>query len=150
MRRLPPACDIVRVNSLFLARPGDPTFIEHGWCETICGVSAEFEVLMKKLRFIFLALALAAMSALAFAADSTINGTISDSMCGAKGANASHAGCMAKCMSRGAKAVIVTDGDQKVLVIDNPDAIKGHEGHHVAITGKVTGDSIHVDSMKMM
>ena len=46
--------------------------------------------------------------------------------------------------------VIVTDKDQKVLMVDNPDVLKGHEGHHIAATGAVKGDSIHVDSMKML
>jgi hypothetical protein len=44
----------------------------------------------------------------------------------------------------------VTDGDQKVLAVDNPDAITGHEGHHVAVTGTVTNDSIHVQTVKML
>jgi hypothetical protein len=91
------------------------------------------------------------MVAVALAADkSTVNGYVTDSMCGAKGANASHAACMTKCLGKGAKAVIVTDGDQKIVNVDNPDALKGHEGHHVAVTGAVTGDSIHVDSVKML
>jgi len=46
--------------------------------------------------------------------------------------------------------VVVTDGDQKVLSVDNPDALEGHIGHHVAVTGQVNGDSIHVDSVKML
>ena len=33
---------------------------------------------------------------------------------------------------------------------ENPDALKGHEGHHVAVSGHVTGDSIHVMSVKML
>jgi hypothetical protein len=91
------------------------------------------------------------MIAIASAADqSTVNGYVSDSMCGAKGASASHAACMTKCMGKGAKAVIVTDSDQKVLNVDNPDALKGHDGHHVAVTGTVTGDTVHVDSIKML
>jgi hypothetical protein len=92
------------------------------------------------------------MVAMASAADksSTVNGYVTDSMCGAKGANASHAACMTKCLGKGAKAVIVTDGDQKIVAVDNPDALKGHEGHHVAVTGTVTGDSVHVDSVKML
>ena len=48
------------------------------------------------------------------------------------------------------RMVVVTDGDQKVLAVDNPDALKGHEGHHVAVTGHATADSIHVDSAKML
>ena len=92
------------------------------------------------------------MVAMASAGDqsATVNGYVSDSMCGAKGANASHAACMTKCMGKGAKAVIVTDTDQKVVTIDNPDAVKGHEGHHVSVSGAMTGDSIHVDSVKML
>ena len=39
---------------------------------------------------------------------------------------------------------------EKVLTVENPDVLTGHEGHHVAVTGKVTGDSIHVDSVSML
>jgi pectin methylesterase-like acyl-CoA thioesterase len=46
--------------------------------------------------------------------------------------------------------VVVTDGDQKVLTVENPDALTGHEGHHVAVTGHVKGDSVHVESVKMI
>jgi len=80
----------------------------------------------------------------------TVNGTVSDTLCGAKGASASHAACMTKCLGKGAKAVIVTDGDQKVVNVDNPDVLKGHEGHHVAVTGELTGDTIHIESVKMI
>src|SRR5579864_965929 len=92
------------------------------------------------------------MVAMASAGDKsgTVTGYVTDSMCGAKGASASHAECMNKCLSKGAKAVIVTDGDQKIVAVDNPDALKGHEGHHVTVTGTVTGDSVHVDSVKMI
>jgi len=92
------------------------------------------------------------MIAIASAADktTTVNGYVSDSNCGAKGANASHAACMTKCLGKGAKAVIVTDSDQKVVTVDNPDVLKGHEGHHVAVTGEMTGDSIHVENVKML
>jgi hypothetical protein len=92
------------------------------------------------------------MVAIASAADksTTVNGYVSDSMCGAKGANASHAACMTKCLGKGATAVIVTDGDQKIVNVDNPDVLKGHEGHHVAVTGAMTGDTIHISSVKMI
>ncbi|HXM63289.1 MAG TPA: hypothetical protein VN950_20680 [Terriglobales bacterium] len=92
------------------------------------------------------------MVAIASAADksTTVNGYVTDSMCGAKGADASHAACMTKCLGKGAKAVIVTDGDQKIVNVDNPDVLKGHEGHHVAVTGSMTGDTIHISSVKMI
>ena len=104
---------------------------------------------MKKLLLLLAPCVLFLMIGTSFAAD-TVNGTVSDSMCGAKGANASHAACMTKCLAKGAKAVIVTDKDQKVLTVDNPDTLKGHEGHHISAPGTVTGDSIHIDSMKML
>jgi hypothetical protein len=92
------------------------------------------------------------MVAIASAADqsTTVKGYVSDSMCGAKGTSTSHAACMTKCLGKGAKAVIVSDSDQKVINVDNPDVLKGHEGHHVAVTGEVNGDSIHIDSVKMI
>jgi hypothetical protein len=82
--------------------------------------------------------------------DTTVNGYVSDSGCGVKGASAEHAACTKKCLEKGAKLVVVTDEDKKVLTVENPDALKGHEGHHVAVTGHVNGDSIHVESVKMM
>jgi hypothetical protein len=80
----------------------------------------------------------------------TVKGWVSDDKCGAKGANAKAEACTKKCLDAGAKMVVVTDGDQKVLMVDNPDALKGHEGHHIAVTGTVKGDSIHVDSASML
>jgi len=106
---------------------------------------------MKKLLLLCLALSLVSLAIVAWAADSTtVNGWVSDSKCAAKGMTADHAGCAAKCIAAGAKMVVVTDSDKKVLTVDNPDALKGHEGHHVAVTGQVTGDKVHVDSVKML
>jgi type 1 fimbria pilin len=108
---------------------------------------------MKKILISFAAVSVMfVMIAVASAADktTTVNGYVSDSNCGVKGANASHAACMTKCLGKGAKAVIVTDSDQKLVNVDNPDVLKGHEGHHVAVTGQMTGDSIHIENVKML
>jgi len=108
---------------------------------------------MKKILISFAAVSVMfLMVAVASAADktTTVNGYVSDSNCGVKGANASHAACMTKCLGKGAKAVIVTDSDQKIVNVDNPDVLKGHEGHHVAVTGQMTGDSIHIENVKML
>ena len=105
---------------------------------------------MRKLLLLVMLLCVVFMMIGVAAADDTINGYVSDSGCGVKGANADHAACAKKCIDKGAKMVIVTDGDQKVLAVDNPEALKGHEGHHVAITGTSTADSIHVGSVKML
>jgi hypothetical protein len=94
-----------------------------------------------------------ALTALAFddmGKSTTVNGWVSDAKCGAKGANAGAAACTKKCEAAGEKLVIVTDGDQKVLAVDNQDAVKGHEGHHVAVTGTVSKESIHVNGVKML
>jgi hypothetical protein len=94
-----------------------------------------------------------ALTAMAFddmGKSATVNGWVADDKCGAKGANAGGEACTKKCLAAGAKMVIVTDQDQKILMVDNPAALKGHEGHHIAATGAVKGDSIHVESAKML
>lgn len=109
---------------------------------------------MRKVLLICLAVCFVlALTALAFddmGKSATVNGWVTDDKCGAKGASAGAEACTKKCLAAGAKMVIVTDKDQKILMVDNPDALKGHEGHHIAATGTVTGDSIHVDSAKML
>ena len=107
---------------------------------------------MRKIVLLLLALTLILLvAAVAFAGETqTVNGWISDSKCGVKGANAGGEACTKKCIAAGAKPVVVTDGDQKVLQVENPDALKDHYGHHVAVTGQINGDKIHVDSVKML
>ena len=109
---------------------------------------------MKKVLLICLALSFVfALSAMAFddmGKSTTVNGWITDAKCGAKGANAGGEACTKKCVAAGEKMVIVTDGDSKVLAVDNQDALKGHEGHHVTVTGTMGKDSMHVASVKMM
>jgi hypothetical protein len=107
---------------------------------------------MRKLLLICLALSVMFMFVgISIADDSTtVNGYVADSKCGVKGANAGAAECTKKCLKEGAKMVVVTDGDQKVLMVENPDKLEGHEGHHVAVTGHVKGDSVHVESVKML
>jgi hypothetical protein len=109
---------------------------------------------MRKVLLICLAICFVlALTALAFddmGKSGTVNGWVVDDKCGAKGANAGAEACTKKCLAAGAKMVVVTDGDQKVLSVENPDALKGHEGHHVAVTGSMGKDSIKVESVKML
>ena len=107
---------------------------------------------MRKLLLLLLAGALiVSVASVSFASDvQTVNGWVSNSKCGAKDANADGAACTKKCIAAGASPVVVTDSDQRVLAVDNPDALKGHYGHHVAVTGHIDGDKIHVDSVKML
>src|ERR1700674_845488 len=104
---------------------------------------------MRKFLLLLIACALILLAAsVSFASDAqTVNGWVSDSKCGVKGANATSEACTKKCIAAGEKAVLVTDTDHKVLAGDNPAPPKGQEGHHVAVTGHIDGDKIHVDSL---
>jgi hypothetical protein len=78
----------------------------------------------------------------------TVTGWVTDAACGSKGrAGADHKACAQKCLGKGQPAVLVTD-DKKVYKIHNADAVKDHHGDKVTATGKVEGDSIHIDSVK--
>jgi len=99
---------------------------------------------------VFFVLALSAMAFDDMGKSATVNGWVTDEKCGAKGANAGAEACTKKCLGAGSAMVVVTDGDSKVLKVENPDALKGHEGHHVAVTGTMGKDSIKVQSVKML
>jgi len=45
----------------------------------------------------------------------------------------------------------VSDTDSKSWTINNPEAVKGHEGHHVTLTAQCNADKneVHVMSLKM-
>lgn len=106
---------------------------------------------MKKLFTItLLALTLAFLAASATAAGkaTTVTGYVGDDKCGAHGAQ--KADCVAKCVQGGAAPIMVSDKDQSVLKIDNPDAVKDHLGHHVTVTGTVDNGTIHIDSVTMV
>jgi hypothetical protein len=47
--------------------------------------------------------------------------------------------------------MFVSDKDSKSWTISNPDAVKGHEGHHVTLQAHVDADKneVHVVSLKM-
>jgi len=81
-----------------------------------------------------------------------MKGWVSDSKCGAKGAGIGHEACGKKCLDAGEKVVFVQDAKQKVYTVDNPDALKGHMGHRVAVQGTVdeAANTIHVDKVNMI
>jgi hypothetical protein len=106
---------------------------------------------MKKTIVLVLALALcfAGLTALAAPKDESWSGWISDSKCGVKGANAGHAACAKKCIAAGEKPVLVTDKDQKIVAIENPDAVSGQIGEHVQVSGTMTSSgSLRVDKVQ--
>ena len=76
-----------------------------------------------------------------------LKGVVSDAKCGAKVAE----GCTKKCVDAGEQMVFVNDADQKVWAVNNQDALKGHEGHHIQIKAAVHDDgSIDVEGAPKM
>jgi len=108
-------------------------------------------------RLIWFCFALSLLISLAAVASDTAKGTwikgwVSDSKCGAKGAGIGHEACGNKCLEAGEHMVFVEDAKNKVLNVDNPDALKGHMGHRVAVQGTVdqAAGTIHVDKVNMI
>lgn len=113
---------------------------------------------MKKLIVIAFALSFCTM---AFAKDKdaakapkeqTVTGWVSDSKCAANGAKAGHEDCAKKCIEGGQSMVLVNDKDQSVWTVKNPEALKGHEGHHVKVSAHVYPEdkSVHIMKVSMM
>jgi len=91
------------------------------------------------------------LSLLAFtAAAAEMTGYVSDAKCAkdvAKAESDGHAGCAAACAKKGAALVFVSGG--KVYQVSDQAKVQAHAGHKVTITGKVDGDKLEVDSVKM-
>jgi hypothetical protein len=87
------------------------------------------------------------------AADSTMSwtGWISDSSCGAKGANAGHKACAIDCVkNKGQSWVFVDEPSKKVLAIDNQSVVDQDAdlGTEVTVTGTVLpSGALHVDKI---
>lgn len=96
---------------------------------------------MKKIMLLTLAVCVA-FSFSAFASNSTtVTAWVTDPMCGAKHAKEGGEACVKGCAEKaGGKLAIVTDGDSKVFAVENSDALKGHEGKHVKLTGLLNAD----------
>lgn len=103
-----------------------------------------------KVRFATLTAATLFAAALTMAADGSWTGWISDSLCGAKGANEKAGACTTTCVKeKGAKYVFVNDADKKVYAIDAQDKVAAHAGHHVTVKGSVDGDTLKLASIDM-
>src|SRR5712664_3981342 len=92
--------------------------------------------------------ALLFLGCLAWAADQTLTGTVSDSHCGTKHATADSAAatCVEKCVSGGAKYTLISDG--KEYKVESQEKFKGMGGQSVKVTGKVHGNTITVTSVE--
>jgi hypothetical protein len=101
---------------------------------------------MKK---VFATLALSALGSMsAFAGE--WSGVISDAKCKHTDASEKSIACVQSCVKRGGEAVFITS-DDKVLHIDKAslDKVQPHLGHKVTVTGKVDGDTMTIDTIKM-
>ena len=103
---------------------------------------------MKRIVALSVALIAFAATAASAAGGTTLNGWISDSMCGAKHAG-SGAACVKKCIEGGMTPVFVDEEKKQVWTIDNPDTVKSFYGDHVTITATANPDkkSVHIDSI---
>jgi len=92
------------------------------------------------------------ISLFAFAAMAQeFKGVIADSHCAAmKGAKAaqSDASCVRSCIKGGAKAVLVTP-DGKIYKLSDQEKAVEHAGQKVTVEGKLQGDTITVESIKI-
>ena len=97
---------------------------------------------MKKLLTIIFALSL--LTSMSLLAQDTMQ---KDTMKGDASAKATHV--TGKISDDG--KTFVSDKDGKSWTINNPDAVKGHEGHHVTLKAHVSADATSVDvlSLKM-
>lgn len=87
---------------------------------------------------------------LAAAADDTVYGYVSCSICGTKGASESHRDCVEKCLAKGADIVLIADNTGEIVHLDNPETVSGHHGHRVALTGYFTAHAFHVLSVRTL
>ncbi len=92
-------------------------------------------------------LAVVALFLPALASADSWTGWITDSNCGAKGANAAHAACAKKCLGQGAKLVFYNNADQKLYELDNQKLAEENIGHEVVVKGTVAGNAIKVESI---
>ena len=101
---------------------------------------------MKKLLILVLAMSLMALGTVAFAQDMS-QGSMDKAAPAAPLKN-----IKGTVKADGDKLSFVADKDMKSWDVMNPEALKGHEGHHVEVSAHVYADknAIHVMSVKML
>lgn len=87
----------------------------------------------------------AAFSLSAMAAN--VTGYIIDQACADKPAMRGNVQCAESCIKKGSPAVLVTE-EGKVYKFADQAKVVDHAGQKVTVTGKVSGDTITVDSVK--
>ncbi|HXU45943.1 MAG TPA: DUF5818 domain-containing protein [Thermoanaerobaculia bacterium] len=105
---------------------------------------------MRKVSIAVLVVLVVALFAVPMFASESWTGWITDSHCGAKGANAKHTKeCAEKCAhEKGGKVVFYNNADKKLYDLDKTDEALGHVGHEVKVTGTLDGTTIKVESIE--
>ena len=98
-----------------------------------------------------------AFAACAHTRQQTVSGWVSDAHCTVAHVGGKGADCVRKCIKGGAHIghpewtpqamVLVVDGTESVLVVNNPETLTGHEATHVTVKGRVDGDRIQVSEL---
>jgi hypothetical protein len=105
---------------------------------------------MKRVVLTLTALVLFTTLAMTQAKAPGMTGWVTDAKCAAKGGDLSNADCAKKCAEHGEKLVFVSDQDKKIMSVANQESLKGHEGQHVMVTGKVDNGALHVDTINAL
>src|ERR1700736_308541 len=91
--------------------------------------------------------------------DATRGGWISDESCGTQHMKPGRADCVQKCWRGGAsvghpewkpqRAVFVADDDQRIWIVENPEAVRNFPAARVVVTGKFDSakKTIHVEEI---
>jgi hypothetical protein len=103
-------------------------------------------------------LLLVAAVACAHTRQQPVSGWVSDAHCGAAHVGGKNPSCVQKCIKGGAHVghpewtpqamVLVVDGSEQVLVIENPEVLVGKEAMHVTVEGKISGERIRVSRVR--
>lgn len=87
----------------------------------------------------------------------TIKGWISDETCASGRANGgiftgTNPECAKKCITSGAKTVLIVPDQKVLLTIDNPAAAKENIGNFVEVTGNVDAKTkaVHIVNLKLL
>jgi len=89
---------------------------------------------------------LAGLSVSGMAAD--FSGYVIDEMCSTKPAMKGNEACARKCLKGGSPAVLLT-AESKVYKLDDQAKAAEHAGHKVIVTGKLDGDTITIETIKV-
>jgi hypothetical protein len=76
------------------------------------------------------------------------SGYVIDEMCSGKPAMKGNEACARKCIKGGSPAVLLS-ADAKVYKLDDQAKAVEHAGHKVIVTGKLDGDTIRIENIKV-